>query len=254
MKILIGINTLTSVDQPVYANHMQFFFRLGRHFDESTTFAIMTPRRLSIDRMRNMCAKLALEADYDYIMFIDDDVIVPIDCLKKMLAADKDIIAGHTIIRGYPFNSMIFKHPTPEDIQKLDYLNKWKPEDLDEKGLLNVDAVGFSLCLIKVSLLKKLHAPFFVTGTNHTEDIYFCMKARQFVPETSIFVDPSIETMHCLGSEYIGPENRQFYSDYYKLTYNDQVPAPDNTGDRGEAYLKSIHPDGRTDWNGPKGF
>ena len=245
MKILVGINTLTSVDQPVYANHLQFFFRLGRHFDESTTFAICTPRRMSIDRMRNMCAKMALEADYDYILFIDDDVIVPIDMLQKLLRADKDIVAGHTIIRGWPFNSMIFKHPTPERIQELDYYNEWKPEDLDEQGLLSVDAVGFSCCLIKVSLLKKLSAPFFVTGPNHTEDIYFCMKARQFVPETTIFVDPSISTVHCLGSEYIGPENRQFYKDYYKLTYNDQDPPKQDSGDRGQAYLDSIHPASR---------
>jgi len=245
MKILVGINTLTSVDQPVYANHLQFFFRLGRHFDESTTFAICTPRRMSIDRMRNMCAKMALEADYDYILFIDDDVIVPIDMLQKLLRADKDIVAGHTIIRGWPFNSMIFKHPTPERIQELDYYNEWKPEDLDEQGLLSVDAVGFSCCLIKVSLLKKLSAPFFVTGPNHTEDIYFCMKARQFVPETTIFVDPSISTVHCLGSEYIGPENRQFYKNYYKLTYNDQDPPKQDSGDRGQAYLDSIHPASR---------
>lgn len=242
MKILVGINTLTAIDQPVYSNHIQFFFRLGRHFDESTTFAIMTPRRLSIDRMRNMCAKLALEAEYDYILFIDDDVIVPINCLQKMIDADKDIIAGHTIIRGYPFNSMIFKHPPSGNKGELVHYNEWKPEELDERGLLNVDAVGFSCCLIKVSLLKKLSPPFFVTGTGHTEDIYFCMKARQFVPETTIFVDTTIETVHCLGSEYIGPVNRKDYEEYYKKTYNDFDAPPADSGDRGEDYLKSIHP------------
>lgn len=247
MKMLIGINTLSAIDQPVYANHIQFFFRLGRHFPETDTFAIMTPRRFSIDRMRNMAAKLALEAEYDYILFIDDDVIVPIDCLKKMLAADKDIVAGHTLIRGYPFNSMIFKHPTPEEKGQLIHYNEWKDAELDEKGLLNVDAVGFSCCLIKTSLLRKLSPPFFVTGPNHTEDIYFCMKARQFVPETSIFVDPSIKTMHNLGSEYIGPDNKQFYHDYYVKTYNDfddPKKPKDDAGDRGQTYLDSIHPNG----------
>lgn len=248
MKMLIGINTLTAIDQPVYANHIQFFFRLGRHFPETDQFAIMTPRRFSIDRMRNMAAKLALEAEYDYILFIDDDVIIPIDCLKKLLAADKDIVAGHTIIRGYPFNSMIFKHPSPEKRGELMHYNTWKPEDLDEKGLLDVDAVGFSCCLIKTSLLRKLSPPYFVTGPNHTEDIYFCMKARQFVPETTIFVDPSIDTMHNLGSEYISAVNRKDYEEYYKLTYNDfddpkaKEKEGADGGDRGEIYLKSIHP------------
>lgn len=248
MKMIVGINTLSAIDQSVYANHLQFFFRLGRHFPETDTFAIMTPRRFSIDRMRNMAAKLALEAEYDYLCFIDDDVIIPIDCMKKMIAADKDIIAGHTIIRGYPFNSMIFKHPSPEKKGELLHYNEWKPEDLDENGLLNVDAVGFSCVLIKVSLLKKLSPPYFVTGTNHTEDIYFCMKARQFVPETTIFVDPSIKTMHNLGSEYIGPDNRKDYETYYVKTYNDyddpkaKEKEKADSGDRGELYLASIHP------------
>lgn len=242
---MIGINTLTTIDQPVYANHLQFFFRLGRHFDESTTFAINTPRRMSIDRMRNMSAKLAVESEFDYLMFIDDDVIVPIDCLKKMLAADKDIIAGHTIIRGWPYNSMIFKHTVKDGIVNragLEFLNEWKPEDLDEKGLLNVDAVGFSCVLIKVSLLKKLSPPYFVTGSHNTEDIYFCMKARQFYPETTIFVDPSIKTTHCLGTEYIDPDNKEHYKEYYKKTYNDQEPITDTSGDRGQEYLDLILP------------
>lgn len=247
---MIGINTLTTIDQPVYANHLQFFFRLGRHFDESTTFAINTPRRMSIDRMRNMTAKLAVESEFDYLMFIDDDVIVPIDCLKKMLAADKDIVAGHTIIRGWPYNSMIFKHPLKDGIVDrtgLEFLNEWKSEDLEADGLLNVDAVGFSCVLIKVSLLKKLAPPYFVTGSHNTEDIYFCMKARQFYPETSIFVDPTIITTHCLGTEYISPENKEFYKEYYKKTYNDQEPLKDNSGDRGQEYLDSIHPGPRAE-------
>lgn len=230
MKIMIGVNTLTAVEQPVYANHMQFFFRLGRNTEHE--FAMNTPRRMSIDRMRNMTAKIALEQEYDYVLFIDDDVVIPINSLQKLIDADKDIIAGWTLIRGYPFQNMFFKYQEG----KLSHLQEFEP---DSNGLVEVDAVGFSYALIKCSLLRKVNPTWFVTGPYNTEDIYFCIKAKTVVPETSIFVDTTIKTWHILGPEMIGIENRETYSEYYKKTFPELID-PIHLIDRDEEYLKMV--------------
>src|ERR1041385_1165531 len=95
MKIVVGINTLTSIDQPVYSNHCQFWFRLGR--SSSHDFILSHPRRMSIDNMRNMTAKIALEHNADYILFIDDDVLIPLNTVDMLLASDADIAAGWTL-------------------------------------------------------------------------------------------------------------------------------------------------------------
>ena len=92
-KILVGVNTLTAVSQPIYSNHCQFWYRFGRSYPQFD-FMLNNPRRMSIDNMRNMTAKVALENDVDYILFIDDDVLVPIDTLGRLLACDADIAAG----------------------------------------------------------------------------------------------------------------------------------------------------------------
>lgn len=231
---MIGINTLTAVEQPVYSNHIQFFYRLGKHFPNDT-FAINTPRRLSIDRMRNMTAKVALEMEADYLMFIDDDVVVPIDCLQKLLAVDADIVAGWTLIRGYPFQNMFFHK---DDNQGLIVDTKmYEPE-----GIIDVDAVGFSCALIKCSLLKKLPPPYFVTGTHNTEDIYFCVKARHFFPDTTIKVDLSITTAHGMGTEYMEPRTKAAYSKYFETCYPEAIE-PEREQDRGQKYLDRIRID-----------
>lgn len=196
-------------------------------------FAFNAPRRASIDRMRNQTAELALAHGFDYICFIDDDVLVPVDGLKRLLDADKDIIAGWTLIRGYPFENMFFKWD-----ESMTGLHKWNDPPEDEK-LLKVGAVGFSFALIKVDVLKKIPAPFFVTGTNHTEDIYFCVKAQKYLPDVSIYVDRDCVTGHCLGPEYIEPRNKEIYKEYYEKLYPDSVDEPESRT-RGDNYLKMI--------------
>lgn len=230
-KILIGINTLTAVEQPAYSNHLQYFFRLGR--ETQHTFAINTPRRMSIDRMRNMTAKIALENEMDYVLFIDDDVIIPINSLQTMIDADCDIIAGWTIIRGHPFENMFFQFDgegglVPDQDPKI-----------AEDGLIHCAAVGFSYCLIKCELLKKVNPPFFVTGTHNTEDIYFCMKARQRVSNLKIAVHPEIKTYHIVGPEMVGPQNRENYKLYIEQTWPELVKQ-ETPADRGEEYLERV--------------
>lgn len=229
---MVGVNTLTAVDQSVYANHCQFWFRLGRSMPDYE-FALNAPRRASIDRMRNQTAELALAHNFDYVCFVDDDVLVPITGLQSLLAADKDIVAGWTIIRGYPFDNMFFKWD-----EKGTGLNRWN-DPPKETGLLEVGAVGFSFVLIKTSVLRQVPPPFFVTGPSNTEDIYFCVKAQKYVKDVSIYVDLDVKTSHCLGSEFIDPLNKASYTEYFKKTFPEMIESP-GTKARADGYLNMI--------------
>lgn len=201
--IVIGVNTLTSVDQAVYSNHCQFWYRLGKEFPDYR-FILIHPRRMSIDSMRNMAAKVAVDANADYLMFVDDDVILPLDTMKRLLACDADIAAGWTIIRGYPFENMFFQYGDEARLSLMKPKNPVAAED----GLFHVDAVGFSCVLIKVSLLKKVPVPYFVTGPFHTEDVYFCIKAEHELRKTGNFHEK------CNGEivKLIDPTDENHYS------------------------------------------
>lgn len=233
-KILVGINNLSSIYQPVYANHMQLWYRLGRNLPEHE-FGLCNPNRMSIDRMRNFAAAAAMECDFDWLVFIDDDVLVPFDCISKLLKhVDKgfDVISGVTLIRGYPFHPMLFDFSDKENHYVDDY------EAKAENGLLTCDAVGFSLCMIRVALFKKMVPPFFITGTNFTEDVYFCQRAKQQVPGVKIGADVTIETAHILGPEFISPANKK-----ERLIYEEsQMPelAKKKERDRGLDYFQRL--------------
>lgn len=240
LKILVGVNTLSVLDQAVYANHCQFWFRLGRSYAD-VDFAFYTPRRASIDRMRNEAGKFAIQHEFDYLLFIDDDVMIPFDGLAKLMKTDADIAAGWTIIRGYPFDNMFFKY-LDETNQTMKRWNDWTEKDLVD-GLLPCDAVGFSFCLIKVDLLRKVPPPFFVTGPFNTEDIYFCIKARIQDPTVRIVVDPTVETQHLFGSEFIAPSNKVAYTKYLKEAYPGLCEDEDKgVTARGDDYLAQVDP------------
>lgn len=241
MKTLIGTNVLTSVGDLAYGNHCQTWFRLGRNSKDD--FIFYTPARATIDRMRNESARIAMEAECDYLMFVDDDVLLPqmsgttvYDQLKNV---NSDIVAGNVIIRGYPFEPMFFKKVMVNGELTLPYYRDWK-ESVDEEGVLRKDvgAVGFSCVLIKVSLLKKLTKPFFITGSHHTEDVYFCLKAMEEVSDVTIAVNTNVKCGHVLTPEIITDDNIKAHKIFCETLNPNLLQVTKE--DRGNDYHKQV--------------
>ncbi len=239
-KVVICINSLVSTVQPAYSNHIQFFYRLGKDFKD-LEICLVNPSRMSIDRCRNLAAEITLEKEFDYLLFLDDDVLIPFkESLEKLIAADGDIVAGDVLIRGWPFDHMMFRYDGPES-KNLKAMGELPEDEIASNPVIPVDAVGFSYCLIKAELLRKMPKPFFVTGPMNTEDIYFCLKARKYLPETKILVDTSVKCAHILWAEAIDAQNKQHYKEYYEKAFPDIIPKKEeDTGDRGDKYLEMV--------------
>ena len=242
MTIVIGINSLTNTVYEAYSNHIQLFYRLGHWAAKNDhKICLVNPARMGIDRMRNLCAKTALEVNADYLLFIDDDVLVPTDFIDKLLECDADIVAGDVIIRGFPFNHMAFIGDK-NGLLPIENLNR----EIKKQGIgqvLNVGAVGFSLCLIKVDIIRRIGQPWFITGQTNTEDIYFCLKAKEFIPELTIKLDTRVQCGHILWNEVINTSNKANYKKYYKANNTEATKTTkksNKSGDRGVDYLKSI--------------
>ena len=235
MRTLIGINILTSIQAYAYASHCQFWYRLGRIYPEDQ-FIFMTPPRMSIDRMRNECARIALEQECDYLMFIDDDVVIPYTAYRDLMTMNYDIAAGFVVIRGYPFNVMLFKETYDDNgILRLPYYNDYVDDIKD--NILKCGAVGFSCVLIKCSLLKELTLPYFMTGTQQTEDIYFCLKARKEVPGITIGANFNVQCGHLGEPRIYTPDNRLLYKKMDE-ELNPSLIVPESTGDHNVEYVE----------------
>lgn len=212
MKTLVGVNVLNDVSSFVYASHCKLWKTIQKDYPDDE-FMFYTPQRQSIDMMRNNAAKMAIENNCDYLMFIDDDVIVQPNTYKSLREADKDIIMALTYIRGYPFHPMCFREfdiVTLDDGKIRRNLTMHGEEfwEMEDNGLFKTGAVGFSCVLIKVDVLRALNPPYFVTGPGHTEDVYFCLRvASELEPCPSIYVDTKCPTGHILTPDVVSKDN-----------------------------------------------
>lgn len=220
MKILIGINVLESVNSFVYSSHIKFFATIKKQYPE-IEFLLFTPYRMSIDNMRNTSVRIAKNQNCDYILFLDDDVIVQPDTFKMLFEANKDIIMALTFVRGMPFPPMLFKAvgiTVDENGKRKESLTAFDDyrDFIDSEGLVECAAVGFSCVLIKMELIDAVSPPYFVTGPNHTEDVYFCMKARHTLePMPSIFTHTKCPTMHMMMADGVTDYNVEKLRELY---------------------------------------
>lgn len=226
MKVLVGVNTLTSVDQMVYLSHCQFWTRTIKQYPDDT-FMFYAPYRMSIDHMRNASVKVALENECDYLFFIDDDVVIEPHTFKSLYECKLDVAMALTFIRGYPFDPMFFKF----DELKQNLKRPHKYEDLiAENGIIPCDAIGCACVLFKTWMFKEIKEPWFVTCKNCTEDVYFCLQMHDTIKTPfTIGVDTKVPTAHKLGAEYISPFNRNALLAYYETLdpkRRDEKPEP----------------------------
>lgn len=139
----------------------------------------------------------------DSILFLDDDVLPPINAITKLASHDKDIVTGLYFAKQQPHFPQIFKK-NAEDPTKYDAVF-----DVEEDKLIEVDACGAGILLIKREVFKKLKRPFFqyeVYGEETSrkgEDFYFCEKAKE--AGFSIYCDTSVLCGH-RSTNIITPE------------------------------------------------
>jgi len=149
---------------------------------------------------------LAGRAAGDYILFIDDDVLLPTDALVKLISHNKDIICGLYYSRQEPFFPQIY-YKNKESKDRYDAV--FEPE-----GLIEIDACGGGCLLIKKEVFDKLEKPYFhyIPRGEKTlrkgEDLYFCEKAKE--AGFKIYCDTSVKCGH-MGTKVIT-------SDYWEIS------------------------------------
>lgn len=139
---------------------------------------------------------------YDYIMWIDDDMVWTAEDIYKLVAREKDIIGGCYMMADqqhivavedasveYALKHDTYKFLTPADIK-----------DRDEPFI--VDHAGFGFLLVRHGVFEKIAFPWFEPHlidlgpykTFSGEDVGFCWKARQAGFET--WLDPTVRVGH----------------------------------------------------------
>ena len=118
---------------------------------------------------REEAAKAFLQGKYDALLFVDSDMVVPVDLLTRLIEADKDIVSALAFKRTPGYEPCIFKECSETDAKfYLDY----------PKGLIEIEGVGMACTLIKRRVFETVPEPRFFPHKILGEDLSFCVRAR----------------------------------------------------------------------------
>jgi len=169
--------------------------RLNPELDVTIEFTVGT----IIHDLRFAMAQKAIDEKYDYVFWIDADMVFESDVLIDLLNDDKDIVSAVCFMRRNPYEPCIYKSLRLGASLYEDMIEKYL--DYPEGEPFEVEACGMAMCLMKVEALKHILTvtgqPFFPVKSNHRtlgEDLSFCYKARSL--GYKIWADPRIYVGH----------------------------------------------------------
>lgn len=142
---------------------------------------------------RNKFCQQAIEGEFDYILWLDSDMVFPSYVLKQFMQDDKDIVAGLYFRRNYPFTPVAFSELRRENgILKMKDLEEWSSD------LFEVDGVGFGCVLMKTDCLFDIAGReggiWFTPTPDAGEDAAFCLRAKEY--GYKIWIDPTVKLGH----------------------------------------------------------
>ena len=160
---------------------------------------------------RNNLALQAMKTEFDYMLWLDSDMVFQQDLLIRMKQTmdekGLDFLTGLYFRRVPPFTPVLFDQL---DIAEDGSCTWTDFKDVPE-GLFKIGGCGFGCVLIKTDVLFDVQAKFgelFNPIANMGEDLSFCWRARQCGYD--VWCDPSLVCGH-VGYTVI---NDKFYESY----------------------------------------
>ncbi len=94
--------------------------------------------------------------NYDHILFLDSDMILPRNILVKLLEKDKEIITAAYLNFMIIAGEKIFAPPIYKVSEHEGFLNLLRPEALIQEMMIEVGAAALSCCLVKRDVIERV--------------------------------------------------------------------------------------------------
>ena len=199
MMVVIGIPCFSGVDYRVLEDFMRFSYYLGRRYPEHN-FSLAIKGKTAQHRARNAIVAEALKFNADYLLMLDDDMIIDFDqivgrpssryeFLRTMISHDVPICGALYWQRGGDCPPVAMRRNGPLAYRVMD-------EAELTGGLQEVDVAGGGVILFKMSALLKIPQPWFEDETKdgYSTDVQICRKAQE--AGLKVYLDSSIEIGH----------------------------------------------------------
>jgi glycosyltransferase involved in cell wall biosynthesis len=158
---------------------------------------------MPFDHARNTACDSALKGNFQWLFFLDDDVLLPPDTIPKLMSRNADIVSGLYYRRSPPIApvALIDTKPRPT------FIGSFNAGDCFE-----VDLVGAGCLLIHRRVLEAMKWPWFDWKLDRfdipeqercSEDFHFCREAKK--KGFKVWIDTSVQCQHVgYGKSEIG--------------------------------------------------
>lgn len=221
-RILIGFPAFNGIVAECQESVMRMIFRCGRDMPDYD-IAVMIVTKAQQYRARNRIVEAAIAGGFEYVLMLDDDMVIPHDLLPRLLAHEKDVVGALYYQRGGAYHPVIMKrHSYDNGDFRAQFLSPYDPI-LQHGGLHRVDIIGGGCMLFRTDVFRKLLPPYFWSEEGVGTDIAICGRLQDVGIE--IWVDTTIELGHIgnrqivtsrtvpLATREMGLINEQLYTD-----------------------------------------
>ncbi len=186
MKIALGIAYYRSMSVRTFAS----LWAVARHYRGHLD--LLTEGSCYVHWNREELVEKALSRGYDYLFFVDTDVIFPPDTLDRLFAHNVDIVGGYYPVRQEDQSYSTLKINAKGIITPvLPPLPKWPFCNVNGYDLVTIPT---GCMLIRLSVLQKLDPPYFRCERPVGEDTFFC--TWLWSKGVKIWCDPTIKIGH----------------------------------------------------------
>lgn len=162
---------------------------------------------------REKIVQYAKEANAEYLLFLDSDMVPPSDMLLKMVThlknEDIDAITGMAFKRTAPFQPC-FYFELKYDPRKMEPTLSSPVEWPKDGGIMQIQGAGMACFMMKMNVFEKVKAPYFFPLPNLGEDLTFCLKMK--AAKLNLYVDLTIDCGHIANM----PITSEFFHSCYE--------------------------------------
>ena len=145
------------------------------------------------------------KVDYDYLMWIDSDMVFKPEDFLKLIDHDKDVVSGIYKMSD-DVNYATVETMDEEFFEQWMYYQFMQDKDIEAKKgkLFKVDYTGLGWTLVRKGVFEKMKYPYFYPRKKVWkkygweefvwDDVEFCLRARE--EGFDIFIDPKIRIGH----------------------------------------------------------
>lgn len=189
----IEVQTIKSIDNLIVGDDVECAIEIAKGYTVATA--------------RNELVKRAIRDNYDYVFWIDADMVLPPMILCRLLAMDSDLATGWYVKKIPDLQDGVTELLGPDKLQQLPMTNIRESELTNAPGIIDILGCGLGCSLMKTSALKKLSEdgkqPFvYVVNSDKSicsEDLYMCINMRKL--GMTLKADPTQRCGHV--GEYI---------------------------------------------------